>query len=143
MEAWRDSGHRHYLRGPNGAIGNSSTSKQVSKFFGIPGGPLLFQKTIILHKKSRRKQIPYLQVFVRRYHALHTVRKLMCVRVPGTCKGLSTHEILKYKCPGKTFLRYRILLFLVIVFKTIPRYKLNLSLPAALQIRSRIYFFSY
>ncbi len=31
MEAWRDSGHRHCLRGPSGATGSSSTSIQVSK----------------------------------------------------------------------------------------------------------------
>jgi hypothetical protein len=31
MEVWRASGCRHFLRGPSGAIGSSSTSKQVSK----------------------------------------------------------------------------------------------------------------
>ncbi len=30
MEAWRDGGHRHCLRGPSGATGSSSTSIQVS-----------------------------------------------------------------------------------------------------------------
>jgi hypothetical protein len=32
MEVWRASGCRHFLRGPSGAIGSSSTSKQVSKY---------------------------------------------------------------------------------------------------------------
>jgi hypothetical protein len=30
MEVWRASGCRHFLRGPSGAIGSSSTSKQVN-----------------------------------------------------------------------------------------------------------------
>jgi hypothetical protein len=31
MEVWRTTGCRHFLRGPSGATGSSSTSQQVSK----------------------------------------------------------------------------------------------------------------